>query len=110
MAHTRKDKNKFIKSSLNITEEDHPHGKHPNSLKNLQKWEKGETGNPIGRPFKYSKIKKELIALGKEMTKGYRDEPLGTRKEQALKKIWDRAIRGDIQFVKILIFLGAFDE
>ena len=110
MAHTRKDEDKFKESSLNINEGEHEHGKHPNSLKNLQKWEKGETGNPIGRPFKYSKIKKELMEIGKEITLDYHDKPQGTRKEQVLQKIWDRAIRGDIQFVKILIFLGAFDE
>ena len=111
MAHTPSDKDKFKESSLNITEDEYSHGKHPNSLKNLQKWEKGKgSPNTIGRPFKYSKIKKELIELGKEITLGYKDEPLGTRKEQVLKKMWDKAIRGDIQFVKILIFLGALDE
>ena len=100
----------FKKSSLSITEDDHEHGKHPNSLKNLKKWEKGETGNPIGRPFKYAKIKQELMEIGKEITLDYHDKPQGTRKEQVLRKLWDKAIRGDIQFVKILIFLGAFDE
>tara|TARA_B100002003_G_C13645245_1_gene328793 strand:+ start:117 stop:449 length:333 start_codon:yes stop_codon:yes gene_type:complete len=100
----------FKKSSLNINEGEHEHGKHPNSLKNLQKWEKGKSPNPLGRPFKYSKIKQELIALGKEITNDYHDKPQGTRKEQVLRKLWDKAIRGDIQFVKILIFLGAFDE
>mgnify|MGYP001067313950 CR=1 FL=1 len=100
----------FNKSSLDNTEVEYEHGKHPNSQKNLQKWEKGETGNPLGRPFKYSNIKKELVALGKEITHDYRENPLGTRKEVVLKKIWACAMRGDIQYVKILIYLGAFDE
>ena len=99
----------FNKSSLSINEDDHEHGKHPNSLKNLKKWEKGETGNPIGRPLKYAKIKQELMALGKEITNDYYGKPLGTRKEQVLKKLWAKAIKGDIQFIKILIFLGVFD-
>ena len=110
MAHTPSNKDKYKESSLNINEGEHEHGKHPNSLKNLQKWEKGKSPNPIGRPFKYAKIKHELIAIGKEITKDYHGTEQGTRKEQVLKKIWDRASRGDIQFVKILIYLGVFDE
>jgi hypothetical protein len=32
-----------------MKETKYPNGKHPNSLKNLQKWAKGQSGNPKGR-------------------------------------------------------------
>ena len=43
------------------TKKSHEHGKHPNSIKNLKPYKKGETGNPGGRPTKYAKLKKALI-------------------------------------------------
>ena len=110
MAHTPPNEDKFKESSLNINEGEHEHGKHPNSLKNLQKWEKGKSPNPIGRPFKYAKIKQELMEVGKEITKDYHGKEQGTLKSQVLRKIWEKARKGDIQFVKILIYLGVFDE
>ena len=110
MAHTPSNKDKYKESSLNIKEDEHEHGKHPNSLKNLQKWEKGKSPNPIGRPFKYAKIKQELMEVGKEITKDYHGKEQGTLKSQVLRKIWEKARKGDIQFVKILIYLGVFDE
>ena len=94
----------------NNNEADHEHGKHPNSLKNLKKWDKGMSGNPIGRPFKYQKLKELLMELGKEITLDYYEKPMGTRQEQLLKTIWNKAIKGDIQFTKILIYLGVFDD
>ena len=93
------------------TEDEYEHGKHPNSLKNLQKWEKGQgTPNAIGRPFKYQLLKDKLQELGDEITKDYRGESKGTRKEQLLKTIWEKAIGGNLQFAKILIYLGVYDN
>ena len=93
------------------TEDSHEHGKHPNSLKNLQKWEKGQPSpNPIGRPFKYQLLKEKLNELGNEITYNYDEDPIGTRKEQLLKSIWAKAINGSIQHAKILIYLGVYDE
>ena len=110
MAHTPSDDPLKDKIFTNIIEEKAEHGKHPNSLKNLKKWEKGQSGNPIGRPLKYQKLKEKLQELGNEITNDYYDKPMGTRKEQLLKTIWRYAIRGDIQFVKILLWLGIFDD
>ena len=110
MAHTPPKDPLKDKIFTNINEEKAEHGKHPNSLKNLKKWEKGESGNTIGRPFKYQLLKEKLQELGNEITNDYYDKPLGTRKEQLLKTIWNKAIKGDIQFTKILIYLGVFDD
>ena len=38
-------------------------GKHPNSLKNLHSYKKGETGNPHGRPRKEQSITEALRVL-----------------------------------------------
>ena len=94
----------------NNNEEKEAHGKHPNSLKNLKKWEKGQSGNPIGRPLKYQKLKQELQKLGNEETLDYYDKPQGKRKEQLLNKMWAMAIKGDIQMIKVLLWLGVFDD
>ena len=110
MAHAPSDDPLKDKIFTNINEEKAEHGQHPNSLKNLKKWEKGKSGNPIGRPLKYQKLKEALQKLGNEITNDYYDKPLGTRKEQLLKRIWELAIRGDIQMVKILLYLGIFDD
>lgn len=104
---TDKDKAKFF---TNITEDKADHGKHPNSLKNLQKWEKGQTGNSIGRPLKYQLLKEKLNELGEQITEDFRGKKLGTRKEQLLKTIWKKAIDGDIQYTKILLYIGVFDN
>ena len=42
------------------TKKSHEHGKHPNSIKNLKPYKKGETGNRGGSPTKYAKLKKAL--------------------------------------------------
>ena len=54
-----KTEGKQDESSLK-TEKKHQHGKHPNSIKNLKPFEKGESGNPGGRPTKFAKMKKAL--------------------------------------------------
>ena len=110
MAHTPPKDPLKDKIFTNINEEKAEHGKHPNSLKNLKPYSKGMSGNTIGRPFKYQLLKEKLQELGNEITNDYYDEPLGTRKEQLLKTIWNKAIKGDIQFTKILIYLGVFDD
>ena len=102
------DKNKEIFTNNN--EDEYEHGQHPNSLKNLKKWEKGESGNAVGRPFKYQLLKEKLQELGDEITNDFYDKPLGSRKLQLLQTIWKKAIKGDIQFVKILIYLGVYDN
>ena len=94
----------------NINENKADHGKHPNSLKNLKPWQKNESGNAIGRPFKFQLLKEMLSELGDEITMDYNGEPLESRKVQLLKAIWSKAIAGSVQHAKILIYLGVYDS
>jgi hypothetical protein len=44
------------------TEPEYPAGKHPNTLKNLKRWPKGQTGNPLGNS-KISEAYKQILPL-----------------------------------------------
>ena len=108
-----KNSQKTEDSSL-ITEENYEHGKHPNSLANLKPFEKGVSGNPGGRPDKFSKLK---IALDKwadsKASSYYWDEPpkeATTMKEQVHWRIWDKARQGNIRCIEILAKLGCLDD
>ena len=106
MAHTPTYDDDNDKTSLNSNEEEHEHGKHPNSLKNLKPYPRGVSGNLGGSAPKYKKLKEELSRLGDEITNDYYDKPQGTRRQQVLERIWKDAIRGDMKKIQLLAWLG----
>ena len=98
------------KTSLNNNEDEHEHGKHPNSLKNLKPYPRGVSGNLGGSAPKYKKLKEELSRLGDEITTDYYDKPQGTRKQQVMLRIWQDAIKGDMKKIQLLAWLGCLSE
>ena len=96
------------------TKKSHEHGKHPNSIKNLKPYKKGETGNPGGRPTKYAKLKKALDKWGnEECAYDFWDVPstaTKTMKDQVHWRIWHKAIHGDNKCIEILARLGCLDD
>ena len=96
------------------TEKKYEHGKHPNSIKNLKPYEKGESGNPGGRPLKFAKMKKALDRWGKEeLGYDYWDSPPSdavTMKDQVHWRIWHKAVHGDNRCIEILAQLGCLDD
>jgi hypothetical protein len=96
----------------------HEHGKHPNSLANLKRYEKGVSGNPGGRTTKYQKLGEALKPIGKEHRKedqwdGNDWQKVSKKhsyKQEVLYGIWDKAIKGDIKCIELLARLGCLDE
>ena len=86
-------------------------GRHPNSIKALQKhqYPKGVSGNVLGRKPTFEVLGKHLQKLGEEVTYNYHKESQGSRKEQVLKRIWFDAIRGDWRKIQLLAWLGCLD-
>ena len=95
-------------------------GKHPNSLANLKPFEKGQSGNPGGRPMKYKKLADALLPYGeKRETKhewdAKREEFVDVEsdysyREEVLEMIWKKARNGDIKYVELLANLGCLDH
>ena len=90
-----------------VTEKTDGRGKHPNSQANLEPWEKGESGNPDGRPSKYIKLKEALDMYGDRLASQFDTE---TFKEAVLHKIWYEASMGSISHIKMLAELGCLDK
>ena len=92
-------------------------GFHPNSLKNLKPFPKGLSGNPLGKPHKYTKLAESLSKLGSKKvniekwngTKYERIETDKTNKDIVLETIWSKARVGDMKYVQLLAYLGCLD-
>ena len=110
MAHTPSNDDDKEKTSLNSNEDEHEHGKHPNSLKNLKPYTKGISGNLGGSRSKYDRLKAELSRLGDEITNDYYDKPQGTRRQQVLLRIWEDAVKGDMKKIQLLAWLGCLSD
>mgnify|MGYP000421554984 CR=1 FL=1 len=63
-------------------EKQYKRGEHPNSQSNLQPFEKGISGNPSGRPYKYENLKKALDVYGNHPSSDWNNV---TNKENVLK-------------------------
>ncbi len=100
-----------------IKESEYSRGKHPNSLKNLKPFPKGVSGNPLGKPHKYTKLAETLSKLGTKKviiekwngTKYERVKTDKTNKDVVLDTIWAKAKTGDIKYVQLLAYLGCLD-
>ena len=112
---------KVDKNDENISafsDSEYNRGEHPNSLKNLKPFPKGVSGNPLGRPHKYTKLAESLSKLGsnkvfEEKWNGSEYETIETDKtwkENVLETVWAKARTGDIKFVQLLAYLGCLDD
>ena len=110
---TSNNRHKQDENSL-VTEKLDKRGVHPNSQANLQPFEKGESGNPLGRPQKYENLKKQIIAYGKKQPVADWDfevlvsEP--TYREEAIRQLWLQAKKGSLAHIKYLAELGCLDD
>ena len=92
-------------------------GEHPNSLKNLKPFPKRISGNPLGRPHKYTKLAESLSKLGTkkviiEKWNGNKYERVRTDKtnrDVVLDTIWAKAKSGDIKYVQLLAYPVCLD-
>ena len=89
-------------------------GNNPNSKKNLIPFKKGQSGNPGGRPTKYSKLKSALDNWADDETSsdflGLPPSHVKTMKDRVHWRIWDKAANGDIKCIEILAKLGCLDN
>jgi hypothetical protein len=100
-----------------IKESEYSRGEHPNSLKNLKPFPKGVSGNPLGKPYKYTKLAESLSKLGtkkiiEEKWNGSKYERIKTDKtnrDVVLERIWSEARVGNIKYVQLLAYLGCLD-
>ena len=53
--------------SLSANSENYKRGEHPNSQSNLTPFEKGVSGNPLGRPQRFSQLRDVLNEIGDEI-------------------------------------------
>ena len=103
-------KNNAKTKESSLTAEKHEHGKHPNSLANLQPFEKGISGNPGGRPVKYAGLKNALDKWADKVVTFWFDSEKLPLREQVIFIIWNKARKGDPKMIEILATLGCLDE
>ena len=85
-------------------------GEHPNSLKNLKPFPKGVSGNPLGKPHRFQKLASKLNNIGDGAEIDYQGQSKGfTKREAVLRKVWEKATKGDIKFIQLLAYLGCLD-
>ena len=62
----------------------------------------------MGRPMKFEHMAQALNELGDEMAKSYfcDGKEDKSKRRVVLERCWDRAMRGEIAFIKMLAFLG----
>ena len=99
-----------IENESNDGDKQFDRGNHPNSRANLQPFQKGVSGNPLGRPQRYEKLKRILNDYGSEEQKDWNGKSKGTRRELVWEEIWRKAICGDMRYVQLLAKLGCLDE
>ena len=75
-----------------------------NSLKNLKKFQPGQSGNPAGRPKKLPALD-EILANVLGQTKEVNGEQI-TAAEAIIRKLFQQAAAGNIQAAKILLERG----
>ena len=99
-------------NSPNNKEEEYDWGKHPNSVKALKKHQfpKGVSGNQLGRPKNFDGLGKALKKMQDEIVTDWRKEPLGTRRELVLERIWRDAQDGDFKKIQLLAWLRCLDD
>jgi hypothetical protein len=89
-------------------------GTNEKSKKNLIPFKKGQSGNPGGRPTKYSKLKSALDNWADDETSsdflGLPPSHVKTMKDRVHWRIWDKAANGDIKCIEILAKLGCLDN
>ena len=98
-------------NSTSNSEVEYEWGKHPNSQKAVKKhqFKKGQVANPLGRKPQFEKLKENLMSMADEMQYNYSNEPIGTRKELVLERIWHDARHGDMKKIQLLAWLGCLD-
>ena len=104
-------------NNIEIISDSRERGTHPNSLNNLKKFEKGQSGNLLGGGVKYQKLAKALKSKADYVTPhiDWREQILDegndsrTNKEKVIDKIWNEAQEGNIKYVELLAKLGCLD-
>ena len=98
-------------NSTNNSEVEYDWGKHPNSQKAIKKhqFQKGMSGNVMGRKPNFTNLKKELSNLADIEITNYHDEVIGTNKSLVLQRIWKDARDGDMKKIQLLAWLGCLD-
>ena len=95
-------------------------GKHPSSLKNLKKWNSGQSGNPGGRPTKFGKLVNSLLKYANKKDKKYVFDSVEqdyllvenelTYREEVIESIWKQARMGSLKHIELLTKLGCMEE